>query len=74
MQTLPTCQRCFGDFLQPADSMHLQVITHGQPILVTSSLASEVIPHPLASPFGVQIFHLQLAVTFQIPSSWVWVP
>jgi hypothetical protein len=79
VQTRPTCQRCFGDYLRPAASMHLHVTSQTQAILVTSSLASEVIRLPMAHPFDYWNFHLRLvasrlALRFQIASWWEWVP
>jgi hypothetical protein len=62
--------------------MHLEVISQGQPNVVTSSAASEgpeVNCRPMASPFDVRNFHLRLtdsrlAVRFQNASWWVCVP
>jgi len=74
VQTPPTYpfQRGFGDFLRPVASMHPQVTTEGQPILMTSLfLASEdpeVNRRPVAHPFHVPNFHLRL-----VASLWVWV-
>ena len=74
-------QRGFSDYLQPAASMHIQVTSQGQPILVTSSLTledPEVNHRPMVPPFDLWNFHLGLAacrltVRFQIGSGWVWV-
>jgi len=79
VQTLPMypAQRSFGDYLRPAASMHLEVTSEGQRIVVTSPLASEdpeVNFHPMAPPFDGRNIHLQLAARFQIASWWVSVP
>ena len=65
MLTLPTypSQRGSGDYLRPVASMHLQVTSQGQAILVTSSSASEVIRRPMTPPFDVRL----------VASLWVWV-
>jgi len=57
--------------------MHLQVMSQGQRVLVTSSLTvgdPELNRRPRASPFDVRNCHLWLAARFQIASRWVWVP
>ena len=69
MQTMPTypTQRGFGDYLRPTASMHGQVPSQGQPILVTSlsfaSEAPEVDRRPITPAFEVRV----------IASLWVWV-
>ena len=58
MQTWPTWQRVFGDYLWPAASMPLQVMSQGQPILMTTSSASEapeVIRRPITPLFDIQL-------------------
>jgi len=75
VQTPPTypSQRGSGDYLQLAASMHLQVTSQGQPILVISlsvaSEAPEVNRRPMAPPFDVRNFHLWLAA-----ARWDWDP
>ena len=69
MQTWPTSQCGFGGYLLPAASMHLCVTSQSQPILVTSSLASEdseVSCHPIATLFDVWLVIFQLALRLQI--------
>jgi hypothetical protein len=48
-------QRSSGNCLRPAASMHLQLMSQGQPILVSSSSASEVIRRPMTPPFDVRL-------------------
>ena len=67
-----TCQRGFGDYLRPAASMHLQLTSQGDQILVMSSSASSA-PEgnrcPLTPPLDSQNFDLSF-----VASLWVWIP
>jgi len=76
LETRPTLQHGFDNYLRPAASMHLQVTSQCQPIFVTAYLASE---HPaakgqaMAPSLDVWLVASRLVVRFQIASWLVWV-